>query len=240
MNLINNALDAMPEGGEIVIRTFMEASNIMIKFEDTGIGIPESIRDRIFDPFFTTKGPQATGLGMSVSYGIINRHGGTISVESLKDKGTTFTIRLPVSEVTGRRKKVKTATKEIKKAKILVIEDEEAVRVVLSDILVEGGHEVEEAHSGSQGLKMFKKKAFDMVFTDLGMPGMSGLQVAEGIKKINKKIPVALITGWEVKLKGSELKKSGVDLVLNKPFKLDQVLRLVQEGMEIKEKLKKH
>lgn len=239
VNLINNSLDAMPEGGEIRIRTLMEDSNVVVEFEDTGMGIPKSIRDRIFDPFFTTKGPQSTGLGMSVSYGIINRHRGTISVDSLRGKGTTFTIGLPVSERTGRRKKVEAAKRKAGKANILVIEDEETVRLVLSDILDEGGHEVEAAGSGSQGLEIFKEKAFDMVFTDLGMPGMSGWQVAEEIKKINRKTPVALITGWEVKLKESKLKKSGVDLVLNKPFTFNQVIRLVQEGMRIKEKLKK-
>jgi len=237
VNLINNAIDAMPEGGEIMIRTFTEDGNVVTEFEDTGMGIPNALRDRIFDPFFTTKGPQSTGLGMSVSYGIINRHGGIISVDSVKGKGTTFTISLPVSNGKECRKKVKTSTKGVKKANILVIEDEDDVRLVLSDILAEGGHKVEVAGSGSHGLEMFKKNAFDMVFTDLGMPGMTGWQVAEEIKKLNRQTPVALITGWEVKLKESQLKQGGIDLVLNKPFKIDQVQSLVQESIGIKEKL---
>jgi len=227
----------MPEGGEIMIRTFTEDGNVVTEFEDTGMGIPNALRDRIFDPFFTTKGPQSTGLGMSVSYGIINRHGGIISVDSVKGKGTTFTISLPVSNGKECRKKVKTSTKGVKKANILVIEDEDDVRLVLSDILAEGGHKVEVAGSGSHGLEMFKKNAFDMVFTDLGMPGMTGWQVAEEIKKLNRQTPVALITGWEVKLKESQLKQGGIDLVLNKPFKIDQVQSLVQESIGIKEKL---
>lgn len=101
INLINNAIDAMPQGGHINIKTIKEKRHVFISVEDTGIGIPEVIRDRIFDPFFTTKGPQSNGLGMSVSHGIIDRHGGTIKVESVEGKGTTFTIKLPLSYKTS-------------------------------------------------------------------------------------------------------------------------------------------
>jgi len=99
-NLINNALDAMPKGGHIKFKTSQENSHISIMVEDTGTGIPKDIKDKIFDPFFTTKGVQSTGLGMSVSYGIIKRHRGTIKVDSIKGEGTTFTIELPISETT--------------------------------------------------------------------------------------------------------------------------------------------
>jgi CheY-like chemotaxis protein/anti-sigma regulatory factor (Ser/Thr protein kinase) len=234
-NLINNAIDAMPQGGEIGIKTFKKNSHVSVELEDTGIGIPDTIRDRIFDPFFTTKGPQSTGLGMSVSYGIINRHGGTIKVKSVEGNGTSFTIQLPLSRETiegGREKKP--IRGKSKKARILVVEDKKEVCEVLKDILVNGGHEVETVPDGSEGVKLFKKKDFHLVFTDLGMPTKSGWQVAKEVKKINKNTPVALITGWEVQLDRSKLKKSGVDLVINKPFKVDQVLRLVQEGMELK------
>ena len=101
------------------------------------------------------------------------------------------------------------------------------------------GHEVATASNGSKGMEIFKENSFDMVFTDLGMPGMSGWQVAEEIKKISKKTPVALITGWEVKLNDSELKKSGVDLVINKPFRVEQVVRLVQDGIALRNRPKK-
>jgi len=241
-NLIRNAIDAMPQGGIITVKTFRQDGHIAIQVEDTGIGIPKVIRDKIFDPFFTTKGPQSTGLGMSVSYGIINRHRGTISVDSVEGQGTTFTIKLPKlekkSEKRGEKEKLKLVLKKQKKARILIIEDEKGVRLLLEDILTDVGHEVETASYGSQGIEIFKKNSFDLVFTDLGMPGMSGWQVAKEIKKINKKIPVALITGWEVQLNDSELKKQGVDLVVNKPFRVEQVLRLVQEGMALKNQLK--
>jgi len=235
-NLINNAIDAMPQGGEISIKTFKKNSHISVELEDTGCGIPKAIRDRIFDPFFTTKGPQSTGLGMSVSYGIIDRHGGTIKIKSVEGKGTSFAIQFPLSReiIEGGEENAKPIMGNPKKARILVVEDKEDVCEVLKDILVNGGHEVETVPDGSEGIKLFKKKNFNLVFTDLGMPRKSGWQVAKEVKKINKNTPVALITGWEVQLDRSKLRKSGVDLVVNKPFKVDQVLRLAQEGMELK------
>jgi PAS domain S-box-containing protein len=233
-NFINNAMDAMPEGGQIKIKTFKKGNHIFIKLEDTGIGIPKDIRDRIFDPFFTTKGPQSTGLGMSVSYGIINRHRGIIGLSSTEGKGTTFTIKLPITSEKTREEKIKPLTGKRDKARILVVEDEGGVRELLKDILIDGGHEVETVSRGSEGVKMLKKKDFDLVFTDLGMPGMSGWQVAEASKRINRNTPVALITGWEIRLESSELKERGVDLIVNKPFKVKQILKLVQEGIELK------
>jgi len=236
VNLINNGLDAMPQGGRMTISTSHEDNHIYITVHDTGIGIPEVIRDKIFDPFFTTKGPQSTGLGMSVSYGIINRHRGTITVDSIEGKGTTFTIKLPLSEGMVKEEKSELIPATQRRARILVVEDEERVRNVLNDILTDAGHEVEIANDGIKGIEFFGQKEFDLVFTDLGMPVMSGWQVAEKIKGINKKVPVALITGWNVELKESEMKENYVDLIIKKPFAVNQVLRLVQEGMELKER----
>lgn len=232
INLINNAIDALPEGGTIKVKTFMDNGNVVGVIEDTGVGIAKDVQDKIFDPFFTTKGVQSTGLGMSVSYGIIHRHHGTIVLESAEDKGTSFTITIPKQEgVVLEEKKEESRADEQKKARILVVEDEEDVRELLKDILTDGGHDVEFTPDGKKGIELFKGKEFDMVFTDLGMPGMSGWQVAEQIKKINKKTPVVLITGWEVQQKGRELKKSGVDMVVKKPFRVNDILQLVQTRM---------
>ncbi|MBW1824329.1 MAG: PAS domain S-box protein [Deltaproteobacteria bacterium] len=241
-NLINNAVDAMPQGGSIEFKTFRENSHILIKVTDSGEGIKKAIRDRLFDPFFTTKGPQSTGLGLSVSYGIISRHRGTISVDSDKALGTTFTIQLPLSkEATvqeAKKEKVTLKSRKQEKTKILVIDDEKEIRQLLSDILTDGGHEVTTASDGNKGIEVFEKGEFDLVFTDLGMPRMSGWQVAKKIKSINDRIPVALITGWSVDLSESEIEKSGVDLVAQKPFKVDQMLKLVQEGMLLRNRSK--
>ncbi len=231
INIMNNALDAMPKGGQISIKTFVENSHVVVLVKDSGIGIPKDIKDKIFDPFFTTKGVQSTGLGMSASYGIINRHRGTITVDSVEGQGTTFSIKFPRPEKVIKEKK-KPIANEQNGTSILVVEDEECVRAVLKDILVDGGYKVEVAPNGKKGIKLFQEKKFNLVLTDLGMPGMSGWQVAEEIKKMNGKTKVALVTGWEVDLNNNELKKCGVDLVINKPFQMNQILGSVKEMME--------
>jgi len=234
-NLINNAIFAMPQGGTITFKTFKKGSYACIKVQDTGMGIPEAIRNKIFDPFFTTKGPQSSGLGMSVSYGIIERHRGTISVDSVEGKETTFIIEIPFSEETVEGGKVVPISSGQKKVTILIVEDEEDVRNLLKDILTYEGHRVETASNGNLGIEKFKKNNFDMVLTDLGMPGMSGWQVAEKIKAINGRVPIALITGWSIDLKESEMKAKGIDFIIRKPYTLDQLVNVVQEGMILRE-----
>ena len=232
VNLINNAVDALPRGGLIRVKTYSGAGQVVGIVEDSGVGMSREVQGRIFDPFFTTKGVQSTGLGMSVSHGIITRHHGTITVESVENRGTTCCLKFPV--YTGAPQEERQASslpEKARKASILVVEDEEEVRELLKDILTDGGHEVEFSSNGQKGLELFQEKKFDLVFTDLGMPGMSGWQVAEKIKQLSSDTPVALITGWEVKKKKQELKKNGVDVVLKKPFRVDEILRLVQEWM---------
>ena len=230
-DLINNAIDAMPQGGNINIKTYTDDHHVYVEVGDTGVGIPEYIKDRVFDPFFTTKGIKFSGLGLSASYGIISRHRGTIEVDTTKGQGTTFTIILPIHEKTVKEEKVKPISTEIKKARILIIEDEEEVRDILSEILTRGGHEVEIAFDGIQGIEIFGKKEFDLVFTDLGMPEMSGWQVAEKIKSINRKTPVILITGWDIKQEEAQMKDNWVDLIIHKPFEMNQLLNVVQDSL---------
>ena len=238
-NLINNAIDAMPQGGEIRVKSFMDDNIAVIKIEDTGNGIPPNIKDKIFDPFFTTKGPQSTGLGLSVSYGAINRHHGTITAESVEGEGTTFILTFPAKENAAegevRQEKGIPIRKEQVKARILVIDDEEGVRELLRDMLTEASHEVEVARDGKEGITLFREREYDMVFTDLAMPMMSGWEVAEKVKSINKKVPIALITGWNVSLDESELNDERINLVIQKPFKMEQILNLVREGMILKD-----
>jgi CheY-like chemotaxis protein/anti-sigma regulatory factor (Ser/Thr protein kinase) len=239
-NFINNALDAIPQGGEIKIRTCKEDNYISIRVEDTGRGISEAIRDRIFDPFYTTKGPQSTGLGMSVSYGIITRHKGTISVDSQEGKGTTFTIKIPIKEVeVVKEEKFQGLPRKGRKGNILIVEDEEDIRRLLYEILTSDGHVVSTASSGKKGIDVFKNGSFDLVLTDLGMPGISGWEVASAIKKLAPGVSIAVITGWDIRLGRDELKQKGVDMVINKPFKVKQVLKLVQEAIEFKSKVKR-
>lgn len=236
-NIIFNSIDAMPKGGKIIIETSDANKEVQLLVTDTGIGIAKGIKRRIFDPFFTTKGVISDGLGLSIAYNIITRHGGRIGVESEEGKGATVEIVLPVPLEFKEEREKGILTREVGCLNILVIDDEEMVRNILGNLLAQGGHNVFKASSGKEGLDIFNKEMIDLIFTDLGMPGMSGWEVAKSIKAKDSKVPVALITGWGIQIDDEKMKESGADLILNKPFRRDQVLNLVAEAMDIKRKL---
>jgi len=233
-NILNNAFDAMPEGGDILIRAAMEDDFVLIELSDTGKGIEKEEIDKIFDPFFTTKGPKSTGLGMSVSYGIIKQHGGMITVNSIKGEKTTFTIKLPPAEGTVVKKESFEAVTVQKKIDILIIEDEEIVRNVLEEILISEGHNTFTAQDGEQGLDIFSKKKFDLVITDLAMPGMTGWQVATEIKKADENMPVILTTGWELIPSEEDSDKKNVDIIVKKPFTVNSLTKAVRDVFKSK------
>jgi signal transduction histidine kinase/ActR/RegA family two-component response regulator len=238
-NIIFNAVDAMSKGGKLTITTQPQAEDwVEVRIADTGIGMTEEVKKRVFDPFFTTKGVTNSGLGMSVSYGIIKRHGGEILIESEPQRGTTFIIHLPTGygEEEGLVKEA-AVFKESRRARILVIDDEDSVRDILSRMLRTKGHKVVVAPNGEEGIERFRAETFDLVFTDLGMPKLSGWDVGKTIKGINPKTPIAMITGWGVELDREKLSESGIDLIISKPFNFDQVIDLVSEAMELKERI---
>lgn len=243
VNMVFNAIDAMPEGGTLSLTTSTVGDSVVIKVVDTGVGMYPEVRSRIFDPFFTTKGKAGLGLGLAVSFGIIRRHGGNIEVESEYGNGTEFRITLPLARVAEKSvKAVETVavaspqtvpavaqTGEKSRTRLLVVDDEDFVRDLLGEIL-EGEHcDVYLAESGSEALSVFKEREFDGVFTDVGMPGMSGWELAREIRQINKNIPIAVITGWGEAVGSHEQKAAGVDRVVAKPFTADRVAELVRE-----------
>ena len=238
-NIIFNAVDAMPEGGQLTISSQPQADDwVEVRIADTGIGMTEEVKKRIFDPFFTTKGVTNSGLGMSVSYGIIKRHGGEILLESEPGSGSTFILHLPTGYGEEEsRVREELPWKEVRPARILVIDDDEAVRDILSQMLRVKGHRVVVASNGEEGIERFKKGEFDLVFTDLGMPKVSGWDVGRAIKGMNSKVPIAMITGWGMELNREKMSESGIDLIVSKPFNFDQVIQLVSEAMELKEKM---
>ncbi|MBI3781614.1 MAG: response regulator, partial [candidate division NC10 bacterium] len=235
-NMIFNAIEAMPEGGKLTFKTEEAGGWVCLSVSDTGIGMSGDVRARIFDPFFTTKGVKGTGLGMSVSYGIIRGHNGDINVESHPGQGTTMLIKLPIPAKLRPAPQPKLIP-SAKPGRILVIDDDGMVRELLSDILQAAGHTVVKAAGGREGIRLFRQDAFDLVLTDLGMPDCSGWEVAAAVKGIAPKTPVALVTGWGLTLDRRKMKESGVDLVLNKPFQYPEVMALVAEGMELREKI---
>jgi signal transduction histidine kinase/ActR/RegA family two-component response regulator len=243
VNMVFNAIDAMPEGGTLTLSSRTEAESVLIKVVDTGVGMYPEVRSRIFDPFFTTKGKAGLGLGLAVSFGIIRRHGGTIEVESQYGSGTEFRITLPVAKIAEKNVKqqiecVAPVSTEIPSplaepslerlpTRLLVVDDEDFVRDLLRDILEGENCDVTVAESGSEALALFREMEFDGVFTDVGMPGMSGWELAREIRQTNKRIPIAVITGWGEAVGSHEQKAAGVDWVVAKPFTADRIVELV-------------
>jgi GAF domain-containing protein len=225
-NLILNAVDALPRGGDIRIATRERGGRVEVSVADTGVGMSDSVRRRIFEPFFSTKGPGGTGLGLAMVYGIVSRHGGEILVNTAEGAGSTFTIRLP----TGRSlpqlaPRAPVASGE--SVRVLVIDDEPFVRDTLGEILRQQHHDVVVAHDGISGLARFRESAFDLVMTDLAMPGMSGWQVAQAVKAARPQVPVVLVTGWGVEVQPGEMQTHGVDRVMTKPFRFEDVQEVV-------------
>jgi signal transduction histidine kinase len=231
-NLILNAVDALPHGGTITMATRATDTEVELRVADTGIGMSDAVRRRIFEPFFTTKGPKGTGLGLAMVYGVVSRHGGAMEVESREGAGSTFTLRLPVGQGPRPPGPVPGDTPQNAGARILVIDDEQPVREALADMLRLGRHEVTMASQGFEGLERFRAADFDLVMTDLAMPGMSGWQVAQAVKELRPEVPVVLVTGWGVELPAQQLRANGVDRVMTKPFRLDEVQAVVAEFLK--------
>ncbi len=231
-NMILNALDAMPAGGRLIISTELDQDKVVLTVEDTGAGVPAEVVDRLFDPFFTTKGPNNSGLGLSVAYGIIRRHSGKISVTSETGQGTRFRIELRPSKRCVTTPPVQDPIRQATPSRILLVDDDPFVRDVLMSMLQHAGHEVVAFECGQKALEQFSEEPFPLVLTDLGMPGMSGWDVAAAIRERNPLTRVIMITGWGRELDVAEAKSKGVDYVLPKPFELATVTNMVAEALE--------
>jgi PAS domain S-box-containing protein len=217
INVLFNSVDAMPRGGTIKVATHAEANSITIEVRDTGGGMTEEVRQHCFEPFFTTKGERGTGLGMAIVYGIVQRHGGSISIESEVGKGTIVVIHLPV--LTPESGAVLPGSAPPSgPLRMLLVEDEPQVCDIEAEYLRGDGHFVETATDGCQGLKQFKAGHFDVVVADRAMPEMNGDQMTEAIKQISPRTPVVLVTGFaDMPMDGIEGKRLP-DLIMRKPI----------------------
>ena len=227
VNLILNAVQAMPEGGLITFETFTtDRQAVCAKVSDTGIGMSDEVQENIFEPLFTTKGEQGTGMGLSASYGIIQEHGGDIEVTSEPGEGATFTLTFPPADDSEpKRTQVETETTENENVRVLVVDDEEMVRSIVTQLLTLNDHEVDRAESGSEALKMFEKTHYDIVFTDFGMPEMTGAELARQLRKRAPDLPVILLTGYT----DTEEAVDDVNDILSKPFKLEELEATIQK-----------
>ena len=240
--MVLNAVDAMPEGGQLTLAAEDVDDSVVISVGDTGTGMAPEVKSRIFDPFFTTKGKAGMGLGLAVSFGIIRRHEGSVEVESEVGCGTKFKISLP--KATNAEDAIAQAAEKLRpeklntnaprtfddnQPKILVVDDEEAVRELLRDLLESEGFRVYLATGSREALSLFEVNQFDGIFTDVGMPGMSGWELAHAIRQRNETIPIAVITGWGEAVGSDEQKEARVDWVITKPFRAERISEMAEE-----------
>jgi signal transduction histidine kinase/ActR/RegA family two-component response regulator len=232
INLILNAVDAMPEGGTLTVRTrrtVVSPVHVILEVIDTGIGMDAETRERCFEPFFTTKGVRGTGMGLATVYGTMQRHGGDARVHSALGEGTTMQLIFPVQEL-GEDSVTERPAAHARALRILCVDDEPLLRQALRETLEGEGHTVELADGGETGLDVFRAayrrgQPFDVVVTDLGMAYVDGRQVARTVKAEAPGTPVILLTGWGYRMNVEHDVPAGVDLVLSKPPRMKALNR---------------
>lgn len=238
VNLIKNSAEALPEGGSICVNTLIREKQVILAVKDTGVGINKENLGKLFEPFWSTKGLTGTGMGLAASYGIISRHGGAISVESVEGHGSTFTVGIPFVEdrppVAGRPR----GTAFDMKLTILIIDDMPPVADMLKEALSDYGQTVLTAESGHKGLRLFAENQVDLVICDLGMPGMNGWEIGKTIQAIGREkglvgVPFIMVTGWGGQhWEESKIAESGVDRILEKPIDVARLLDVIGEVVE--------
>jgi PAS domain S-box-containing protein len=239
VNLVFNAIDAMPRGGTLTLRTKSSKTGepprgstesvVYVEVSDTGVGMDEITRRRCLEPFFSTKGDRGTGLGLAMVYGMVQRHGGEIDLESAPGTGTTIRLILPVAAAAAAPVD-RTAPRGVAtpRLRLLVVDDDPLVLEALQDTLEAEGHAVVVANQGQAGIDTFlaaqgRGESFQAVFTDLGMPQVDGRRVARAVKAASPSTPVFLLTGWGQRLLAEGDIPDGVDRVLSKPPKIAQL-----------------
>ena len=228
VNIILNALDAMPQGGLLKITTERKGEWVRTHFTDDGVGMSREVCDHIFEPFFTTKGVTGMGLGLAVSYSIIERHGGRIEARSNPGRGTTFTVTLPIAG-TARKTAQADSSAEIDAASILVVDDDERVRTALAGMLSSAGHRAEQAANGPDALEKMRRDQFDLVFTDLSMPEMDGWAVAGEIRRNWPEVKIVLITGYALGPETIKHRRALVNDVIFKPIRFDDISATISQ-----------
>jgi CheY-like chemotaxis protein len=238
-NLVFNAVDAMPQGGTLTLRTRSipgEAGHeqALIEVVDTGAGMDEETRRRCLEPFFTTKGERGTGLGLAMVYGVIQRNGGSIEIDSAPGAGTTVRLSFAVSAV--EPKAVETTALVIPTGlTLLLVDDDPTVLKSLRDTLELDGHTILIANGGQQGIDLFREarragaRPFSLVITDLGMPHVDGRAMAAAVKESSPATPVVLLTGWGERLLAEGTAPKHVDRVLSKPPRMQELRKALAE-----------
>jgi signal transduction histidine kinase len=233
-NLVFNAVDATPDGGVIEVRTSVLASDtaeprVRLEVRDSGIGMDEETRRRCLEPFFTTKGERGTGLGLAMVYGMAQRHGAVLEIDSQPGSGTTMRILFPIA-VGAAADSVQMPALQVpgRRLRILIVDDDAALLQSLHTTLQEEGHHVTTAAGGQEGIEAFQGarlslEPFDVVITDLGMPYVDGRQVIASVRAIAPHTPIILLTGWGKGLDAEGEPPPAADRVLGKPPRMREL-----------------
>jgi nitrogen-specific signal transduction histidine kinase/CheY-like chemotaxis protein len=229
LNILENALTAMARGGRLTLHVRGVENLAILSITDTGKGMSEEVQRLAFEPFFTTRaGEGGSGLGLALAQEIVKRYGGTISLDSAEGVGTTFTLSFPA--ITAEPLGASVFLPSLEPLRVLVVEDEPEVLDLVRAMLTYAGHTVFAAASGREALDLFQRESVDLVITDLGMTGMTGLVLAGELKRI-RAVPVVLLTGWADELDPTEI--PDIDVVVAKPITrerlLDAIARAVPE-----------
>ena len=235
-NLVFNAVDAMPEGGTLSVRTrrTLDPSRehapdrVYIEVSDSGVGMDGETQRRCLEPFFTTKGERGTGLGLATVYGTVQRHNAEIYILTAPGRGTTVQLVFAAAKDDAVVTPEPAPTPRARQQRLLVVDDDPLLLKSLRDTLLSDGHDVTTANGGLAGLEAFsaareQNTPFSLVITDLGMPYVDGRQVASGVKELSPSTPVILLTGWGQRLMDDGERPPHVDRVLNKPPKLTEL-----------------
>ncbi|MFZ1990441.1 MAG: response regulator [Alphaproteobacteria bacterium] len=233
-NLIFNAVDAMPRGGTLTLRTRCTelkdpgpGERVMLEVADTGIGMDETTRRRCTEPFFTTKGERGTGLGLAMVHGVAKRHDANLEIDSAQGKGTTFRLDFAVAgtQEEGANSASALETNTAPPMNVLLVDDDPIILEVMQSTLEADGHKVVAANGGREGVTAFadaldRHEPINVVITDLGMPNMNGLEVAKAVKTLRSGTPIILLSGWGRKMDAEHDSLGQVDFTLAKPPKL--------------------
>jgi CheY-like chemotaxis protein len=230
-NLIFNAVDAMPRGGELRFRTRQTGQCVRLEVRDTGLGMTEQTLRKCLEPYYTTKGDGGCGLGLAMSHGIIKRHGGKLSIKSRLKEGTEFTIELPVPEEPIEVVAVPEPMKLVSPLRVLVVDDHPGIREIVSAYLAEDLHRVETAANGREAWEKFRRDRFDLVITDRAMPEINGDRLAAMIKETDPTEPIIMLTGFADLINESDDRLKHVDLVISKPVRLESLRRAIGDVM---------
>jgi signal transduction histidine kinase len=223
MNLIFNAVDAMPQGGQIVVSTSVDEEYACLTVEDNGTGMTEETRRHCLEPFYSTKGDQGTGLGLAIVYGIVSRHAGLIRINTQLNQGTQVSVLIPTTSAAEEPGREAPVAAPLHSLNVLVVDDQPEIRHILSSYLEHDAHKVVTAENGCDALEKFRAGKFDLVITDRAMPKMNGDQLATAIKEISPREPVILLTAFS----DTDRHPRDIDLLLSKPASLRMIRQAI-------------